>query len=841
VQPLPIDARLPEIAGGLREAGGLVIVAEPGAGKTTRVPRALLDGGFADSGEIVVLEPRRLAARMAARRVAEELGERVGERIGYQVRFEEAAGPRTRVRFVTEGILARRLVADPTLSGIAVVVLDEFHERHLHADVALAAMQQLRRGARPDLRLLAMSATLDAEPIAKFLEAPVIRVEGRSHPVAIEHAERPDDRPLEKQVAAALRKLVQEKLDGDVLVFLPGAAEMRRAEEACAEIAKAHDLFVVMLHGELSPEEQDRAVRPAQRRKVILSTNVAETSVTIEGVVAVIDSGLARVAQHSPWSGLPTLAVAAVSRASAAQRAGRAGRTRPGRCIRLFTKHDHDARPAHEVPEIRRADLAETLLQLRASGIADPSAYRWFEPPPEAALAAADQLLRRLGAISDGNVTQLGRRMLGLPLHPRLARLLLEAEARGAGERAALLCALLGEREIRRAARGLAKGARIDQVGPSDLLERLEAFEGVAAGGLRADRIRAHDLDVGAVLAADRARKQIARGLGSQKTAPAKDSDRTLQIATLAAFPDRVAKRRGPRSADVVFAGGGSARLAETSVVRDAELLVAVEAEERKGAPPSVRLASAIEADWLLDLFPDKIVDHLEAIFDPASERVEVVSGLAYEGLILDESRRSDAIGPEVSRALAEAALAAGPARFCDPADLARLQARARFLQDQGSPIPLLDDEFARATLTELCEGRRSFADLREADLVEAMIGKLAPADRARLERGAPTSVTLPGGRRTRVEYAPGQPPWIESRLQDFFGLSDGPRVADGKVALVLHLLAPNGRAVQVTTDLAGFWERHYPSLRRELGRRYPRHAWPEDPLTASPPAPRRR
>ena len=398
MQPLPIDPLLPGIADALRASPSLVVEAPPGAGKTTRVPRALLEAGLAGDGEVVVLEPRRLAARLAARRVAAEMGERVGDTVGYQVRFEEVAGPRTRLRYVTEGLLTRRLLSEPTLPRVGAVVLDEFHERHLAGDLALAWLRRLQLGARPDLRLVAMSATLDAGPVARYLAAPQVRSEGRLFEVEVEYlspaeAARTEVR-LEQRVATAVRRLVSEAPEGDVLVFLPGAAEIRRAREACEPVAQSAGLEVLPLHGDLPPEEQDRAVEPGPRRKVILSTNVAETSITIEGVTAVVDSGLARVASHSPWSGLPRLEVRKVSRASAAQRAGRAGRVRPGRALRLYTRHDHDSRPEFDAPEVRREDLAETVLALAALG-AGPD-FSWLEPPPAA--AEADRKSTRLNS-----------------------------------------------------------------------------------------------------------------------------------------------------------------------------------------------------------------------------------------------------------------------------------------------------------------------------------------------------------------------------------------------------------------------------------------------------------
>ena len=855
MQPLPIDARIPAIVDAVR-TGNVVLVAEPGAGKTTRVPRALLDAGLAARGEIVVLEPRRLATRMAARRVAEELGEKPGERVGWQVRFEDVSSARTKIRFVTEGILARRLVGDPMLRDVAVVVLDELHERHLHADVALALLRRLQlSGARPELRLVAMSATLDAERVATFLDAQLMRVEGRVFPVALEHLDRADDRHLELQVAAAVRRVVlraqtETALVGDVLVFLPGAAEIRRAGEALAEFARAQGIDVVPLHGDLPPDDQDRAVRPGPRRKVILSTNVAESSVTIEGVVAVVDSGLARVAAHSPWSGMSRLETKKIAQASATQRAGRAGRLRPGVCVRLYTKPDLDARPQHDLPEIRRLDLAETALALHALGEQDLAAFPWLEAPLPAALAAADALLQRLGAVDErGAMTAIGKRMQRLPVHPRAARLAIEAADRGAGARGCLAASLLGERDVRSATRASFGGGRggggAAQDNPtvdSDLLARIVDIEAVEALGASAARLRAHELDPIATQSALRARDQLARALcvSRQPDRSLDDEEDALLIATLAAFPDRVAKRVSPNSQDIVFADGGAATLAETCGVRDAQFLVAADADELRGRT-RVRVASRIEPDWVLELYPERVRDVREARFDAKTERVESLTGLAYGAIALDESKKGNVRTPEVAQCLADAALAGGIARFVDGDQLAALRARVAFVAEQLPGFPTLDDAAIALALREACEGRTSFAELRDANLLETIKSQLPPGERARLERLAPKSVTLASGRQVNVQYEPGKPPFIESRLQDFFGLGEGPRLLDGRIPLVLHLLAPNMRAVQVTTDLAGFWVRHYPAIRKELMRRYPRHSWPDDPRTATPPVPRGR
>ena len=840
--PLPIDPLIPDIVASLQGTPSVVLEAPPGAGKTTRVPRALLDAGV--EGEILVLEPRRLAARMAARRVAQELGERVGERIGYRVRFDDAVSARTRVMFVTEGVLTRRLLSDPELRGVGAVLLDEFHERHLQGDVALALLRRLQE-RRKDLKLVVMSATLDAEPIAAFLGCPSLRAEGRRFDVTIEYAARPPatDRALESDVAAALRKLIADGLEGDVLTFLPGAAEIRKAQAACAGIAAAAGIDVVMLHGDLKPEDQDRAVAPGPRRKVILSTNVAETSVTVEGVVAVIDSGLARVASFSPWSGVPTLKVQRISRASATQRAGRAGRLRPGRCVRLYTRHDHDTRPLQDLPEVRRLDLADPMLLLASSGVRVDE-LAWLEAPPAPSVEAARALLVRLGAIDERDgITALGRRMMRFPLHPRQARLVVEAEARGAGRQGCVVAALIGERDL-----VWQRPRRAELSGDSDLLADLDRFTEAARGGLQPERARSLGLDVGAALTIDRVRRQLEPLV--EKARATADPDVALRQSILAGYPDRVARRRRKGEPELLLSGGGTAQLSDASVVRDAELVVVVDAEQRSDRAAGAivaRSVTAIEPDWLIDVAADRLREVKAYEWNAAAERVEVVERMTYDQLVLDERRAwpSQVAGVDeaaVARALYEAARARGTHAFVDAEELERLRGRVAFVRQHlpEAGLPEVGEPELDATLAELCLGRDRLTELRDAGLLGALVARLGPQAAGLLAKEAPDKVTLPGGRQVRVQYPLGQAPFIASRLQDFFGLAAGPTLARGRVPLTLHLLAPNQRAVQVTSDLAGFWERHYPALRRELGRRYPRHFWPEDPLHAAPPPPRR-
>jgi len=777
---LPIDPLLPAIRESIGRGSNLVIEAPPGAGKTTRVPPALL----ADvRGEILVLEPRRLAARLAARRVAAELGERAGETVGYQVRFEEVAGPRTRIRFMTEGVLTRRLLSDPELRGAGVVLLDEFHERHLEGDLALALVRRLQRRARPDLRIAVMSATLEAAPVSAFLGGcPVVRSEGRAFPLSITYTPS-SPQSLEELVAAALKKLVRGGLDGDVLVFLPGAAEIRRAARACAGLAERNGLLLLPLHGDLSPEEQDRAIQPASRPKVILSTNVAESSVTIEGVTAVIDSGLARIASQSPWSGLPRLTVSRVSKASADQRAGRAGRTAPGRVVRLYPAEDYARRVAHDVPEILRAELSQVVLALAAAGAAPPE-VEWLEAPPPESLQAAAELLERLGAIdARGALTRQGREMARLPLHPRLARLILDA-----GDDGCALAAVLSAGEKRS--------------GASDVLALLD-----------------FDWD-------PRARRiyQQIRRLAPRP--PARVPKDALPKAVLAAFPDRVARRR--RGNELLLSSGGSAVLENP---HGPEFLVAVDIEERsERGLPLVRLASAIEPEWLLDMFADRVAERTMLEWNRTAKRVEEARLLLYDKLVLYESRGAPQDLDAAARMLAEHALDAGVARFTDPDELEEFLARVEFAS-KYAPIPALKDDDVRAALESLARGLRSFAELEQAarggGLIRALEAKL-PA--RLLAEYAPARIRLPHGKPVRVRYARGRDPWVAARLQEFYGMTETPRIAGGKAPLVVHLLAPNNRPVQTTTDLAGFWQRLYPDLRRQLSRRYPRHPWPELP-----------
>jgi len=846
---LPIDEVLPELERALRSARAVVLEAPPGAGKTTRVPWAL-QSWLGDS-EVLVSEPRRLAARMAAKRVADERGEVLGERIGYSVRFEEVASARTRIRYATEGIVLRRLLADPTLRGVGAVILDEFHERHLATDLLLVLLHRLSRTTRPDLKLVVMSATLDAEPVAQFLDdCPRLRSEGRMFPVSIEYLPKPDDRPLEKQIVSAVRQAVNDEPVGDVLVFLPGAGEIRKAKTALEALASEADLLLLPLHGDLPIAEQARAVEPAKQRKVVLATNVAESSVTVDGVTVVVDSGLARVAGHSPWSGLPTLALEPVSRASGTQRAGRAGRTKPGRVLRLYTKGDYESRRAHDAPEIVRSDLCEAFLILHGAGVSEPEKLHFLDDPPKARVDGARELLTLLGAFATtGGLSELGKRLLRFPVSPRLGRLLVEGERRGVSTEAALAAALLAERDIvqnTRANFGASGGANFGARGPSDVLERLERYREAEDARFEPHRLRSFGLDVRAVESVRRAERQLSRLVKDSVQGPGsmEGVEHELLRCLLAAFPDRVARRRRRGERDLVLASGGVARLSEQSVVVDPEFLLALDVEEQRGGSSNqitVRLASAIEPDWLLEDFESavKLTDELE--WNATSERVERVEKMAFGAVVFDEARGAAPPSPAASAVLATAARRGSSLSFAKSDAVSSLTLRLRLLREHFPELHFveLDENSVDSTLELICVGLTSFAELGAVDVASALLAGLTAAQRRALETETPERVRLPAGHTVEVHYEADRPPWIESRLQDFFGMPEGPRLCRGKVPLTLHLLAPNQRAMQVTTDLSGFWSRHYPSIRRELMRRYPRHPWPEDGRTATPPAPR--
>ena len=837
--PLPIDPILPEVIAALHRQPCLVVRAPTGAGKTTRVPPALLDAGVAVGRRVLLLEPRRVAARAAARRMAMERGGRLGDEVGYQVRFDRQYGPQTRLLVVTPGVLLRLLQDDPFLESTGAVVFDEFHERGLESDLALGMVRLIQQTVRPELRIVVMSATLAVDAISVYLGGcPVVAGEGRQYPVEIRHEPRPEHRPWPAAAAQAAERLL-DQTDGDLLVFLPGMQEIRQAARHLEAVAAERDVAVLPLHGDLPAEQQDAALAPQGRRKIVLATNVAETSVTVEGVAGVVDTGLARTLTFDPGVGLDRLRLTPISRASADQRAGRAGRTRPGVCVRLWSAASQRGRPEQTEPEIRRVDLAGAVLQLLCMGEANVAKFPWLEPPPEATVARALLLLRRLGALDDRGVTSLGRTLARLPVHPRLARLLIDGALGGGPERAALTAALLSERDpFLRPAEGGRPPPRHGSI--SDILDRAEALEGFERGG-QIDS-PAGTLNRGAAQFVLQARDHLLRSLRHEmrrsgpKIVPS-SADEAVLRPLLAAFPDRLARRREAGGRRGVMVGGRGVRLAPWCGVTDSELFLCIDVDAGQ-SETLVRQASAVRRDWLP---PERLTVAVETAFDAEAERVTARRRVRFEDLVLEETEAALPNDEQTAAVLASAA-AGRLDRVLPPDDspAALYRTRVRWLREwmPEAGLPTLDEDDLRDILTWLCAGRRSFAELRSADWLSAFQGRLTHAQRQAVEREAPERLEAPSGSRIALKYEPGRPPVLAVRIQEVFGLRETPRLAGGRAAVLLHLLAPNYRPQQVTDDLASFWANTYPQVRKELRARYPRHAWPEDPWAA--PAERR-
>ncbi len=829
---LPVADVLPDLRRALASAHAAVLVAPPGSGKTTLVPTALLDEPWLAGKTILLLEPRRLAARAAASRMAALRGEPVGETIGYRVRLESKVGPRTRIEVVTEGVFTRRLQADFGLEGVGLVVFDEFHERHLDSDLGLALCLDLRRVLRPELRLLVMSATLEAEPVAALLGgAPVIRAEGRTFPVTVRHL--PDLRPLpfERKVADAVRRAAEEE-EGGLLVFLPGAAEIRRVATLLAGWGQDRGRRVLPLLGTLSRSEQNRAIAaaPPGTRKIVLATSVAETSLTIEGVNCVVDGGRMRVPRFDPARGLTRLVTIPVSKAAAEQRCGRAGRTGPGVCYRLWSEAEQKSLVERNRPEILECDLAPAALELALWGVRDPRTLSWLDPPPQAAWRRAGELLRMLQALdAEGRVTEHGREMAALALHPRLAHMVLAARNRGQGKMACRIAAILSERDFLHFPAG-------DY--DADLALRLERLGGGPERGfpsedgrLRVDREVLRRCRIFAAL--------LERRLGIPKgEKPEGEAGRLLSWA----YPERIGKRRPGAAPRYLLAGGQGAFFGGPEPLSAAETIVAAVLD---GNPREARifLAAACDMEILLEDFADRLEVRRRIRFDRETDTARAERLLCLGRLAL---RRE--IDPQPDpEALAEALIAAwrekGAGSLPWTENARRLQGRIRFVRrfaERPEEWPDVSDPALSADLERWLKpylaGIRRLADFPPARLEAALRGLLSPDQLRLLEAWAPVEVRLANGRIFRLDYG-GETPVLAARVQDLFGCREIPRLAGGKASVTVCLLSPAGRPVQVTADLAGFWQGSYREVRKALRGRYPKHAWPEDPLRAEPPA----
>ena len=846
--PLPIDSLVPKIGQSLCEVPRVVLVAPPGTGKTTRIPPALMNAACV-KGEVWVAEPRRLAARLVADRVAREQGVRLGTTVGYAVRFDRVGGPETRLWYVTNGVLLRRLAHDPKLGGIGCVIFDEFHERRLDGDLGLSLVMRAQ-ARRPNLCVVVMSATLDTDKLLSTLwPCELICCDEHRFEVAIEHELGNEARSLERRTVSAVRRLLGERHSGRILVFLPGASEIRQVRNLIIDDPELRSIGLRVLHGDMPLDAQAQAVAEDLQRAIVLSTNVAESSITVPGVTAVVDSGLVRRVDCSPATGLPRRSLGKASRASVTQRAGRAGRTAPGRVVRLYSSADFEARPEAEVPEMLRLDLAEARLILAGIGVTDPAELRFVDAPQLGAWQRAAALLVQLGALDgSGRLTALGTRMLALPLHPRLSRVLIEAERRHIARFGAAAVAVLSGRDLRASARtnlDRKSGGRSAYGAPCDVQEQVELLNQAAAWHFAPRKLAGAGIDSAAALAAERARSQLSKMVDTSVECDETDeASGQLRMALMTGFSDRVAKRLAPRSEHLVMTSGARARLGFGSAVTDAMWLLAIEADEQagrgRGGDAVVRVASAIDPDWLIDICAEGLSAERESVWSETADRVFSIQRIRYGSLVVEESRTPLEPGPECARVLCEVALRRG---ILDGDPLVWLTRRVELLVELGivEPSAASSAPEPRETLHMLCSTRSSLQGLDAAQLALAHLGRLDPELRRSLDRAAPEALRLPSGRRCTIRYEPGQIPFISSRLQDFFGMLRTPTIGDGRLSLTLHLLAPNGRPVQITQDLEGFWSIHYPKLRRALQRRYPRHAWPEDGSRARSTEPTRR
>jgi ATP-dependent helicase HrpB len=817
--PLPIDALLPDVVGALRHAGALILQAATGAGKTTRVPLALYESGMLGEQEIILLEPRRLAARAAARRIAFELNCPVGDLVGYQVRFDSRVSRRTKIRVVTPGILLRQLQDDPYLESVGAILFDEFHERSLEADMLLGLTRLIRETVRPELRTAILSATLDVEPLAKYFgDCPVISSEGRRFPVEVRYHPRRQETPLPVSIDATTRDLLDDT-DGDILVFLPGLREIRHVARQLESWAT--DCIVLPLHGDLHPDEQDRAIQPSEQRKIILATNVAETSVTIDGITGVIDTGLARINRFDDGLGMDRLEIEWISRASADQRLGRAGRTQAGVCIRLWSEAENRSRRDHLEPEVHRVDLAAAVLQLLRLGERDPEKFPWLDAPSSQKFDQAKLLLHRLGALHGNELTTIGQRMAELPVHPRVGRLLLAGEKSRVSERAALAAALLTEKDP------FSRASRVIAPTRSDLLDRIEAIENFESTNQSQSKLGS--LHIGSARFLLQARNQLLKLIESHYE-PNREEDAFLKCL-LAAYPDRVVKRRPDRSRRGKMVGGRGVELASYSGV-DSEWFLALDVEAG-GTESIIRLASEVEREWL----PTQSIRSETVIeFDESNERLEAIKRIWFEDLIIEEKPA----GPLRPDQLQEGLFTAARSNLSrvlpeEESNFQRWLVRVNCLRGwmPALNLPEYSQEVLQEMLTWLVPGCRSFADIRKGDWLGIAKGRLSRDQLKAIENEAPETIEVPSGSHIKLQYQLGQAPILAVRIQELFGLETTPTVAAGSVPVLLHLLAPNYRPQQVTTDLASFWMNTYPTVKKELRGRYPKHSWPDDPLSA--------
>lgn len=843
---LPILAHQHEILTHLEAGNRLVLTAPTGSGKTTQIPQIL---HRAKNARIAVLQPRRLATRLVAQRVAYELGVKLGGLVGYQVRHESRLSEATRIRFLTEGLFLRLLQSDPQLKEFDIIVLDEFHERSLEADATLGLIRRLQENSRPELALVAMSATLDSEHLAAYLQCPIVTAHGRLHPVDIRYRPESAQKKIWDRAGDALYELIAEGVDGDVLVFMPGAYEIRRtiaaAQERLARLGEPLDFHP--LYGSLSAREQDAAIATGSRRKIVVATNVAETSITIEGIRHVVDSGLARVHRHDPRRGIDALLMESISQASTEQRAGRAGRIAPGTCTRLWSKQEQQVRPERNAPEIQRVDLADAALQLLSMGIEDIDVFPWLDPPDPQASARAITLLHNLDALDDqGQLTDLGRQLARLPTHPRLARFLIEAANRHCLERATTWAALAGERDIllhtgsstsrrQATAPGQERHAHAPEGEPaSDLLIRERALnqarkleyapEACARQGLNGQACR--QAEQTARLYHDACRRI---GLSTKDRGSTNDLIKCLLVA----FFDRVALRRNPETLLCAMAGQRRVELDPRSAARQATAFIALEIRElearrENNVRTTLSLASAIDIAWLEEIHPQRIDVDIETTWNAEEQSVTQAEVHRYDDLVYHHQPISD-IDPSAAEGMLVERIAAGHLRLNKwNADVEQWILRTRLLHRLFPDHELIayDDEEIQVVYHEIVAGCHRHSQIRSRDCLPYVQNALPWKEQQFVEQMAPLHHRLPSGVRMKIEYSTQGPPRGRAKIQELYDLQQTPSIAGGRQTLLLEILGPNFRPVQVTDDLAGFWQRTYPELKKELKRRYPKHEW---------------
>ena len=821
----------------------LVLTAPTGSGKSTQVPQMLLDHGLLGNGQVTVLQPRRLPTRMLAAWVAQARDVKLGDEVGYQMRLDNVTSPATRICYLTEGVLLRRMLADPDLKGVSAIVFDEFHERHLYGDITLASALQIQESTRPDLIIIVMSATLDVTGVQKYLHpCAVLSSQGRTYPVDIEYLAKPAGVTAVWQLAVKeLQRLVRQHPQGDALIFMPGAYEIHRTVQAARD-ALGPEFVVFPLHGELTARDQDAAVARYDRRKIVVATNVAETSLTIDGVRLVIDSGLARIPRYDPYRGINTLLVEKISRAAADQRAGRAGRTAPGHCLRLWTAYEQSARSAQQLPEVKRLDLSEVILILKASGASDMRTFRWLEAPDARAIQRAETLLADLGAIDDtmSAITPLGRRMLAFPTHPRYARMLLAAQDYGCVRPVALIAALTQGRDLLSRRQGNpADEARAELFGDeteSDFFVLMRAWRYAERHGYDIDRCRrlgihaAGARQVGPLLE-QFLRIAAAEGLDIGE----KPVDRSaVQRCVLVGFPDHLAKRLDSRSRRCGLVHGRRGVLARESIVQS-PLFVAAEVREVENGGGGERdlnvvlsLATAIREEWLRKFFPHDFKKVRAVVYEPISQRVVARDETRFRDLVLEEKLSDSPSAEEAAKILARE-VAAGRSTLDNWNELVEQWIlRANRLREwmPELKLPAIGEEDRSAMLELICQGAFAASQIKARPVLPVVKSWLSRQQQVWLEEYAPERIQLPGGRTVKVFYSSDCPPTIAARIQDLYGIKEAIWIAGRRVAVRIQVLAPNNRPVQITENLSAFWRETYPKLKQELQRRYPKHDW---------------